>query len=789
MLTAISTSCSDLDVRESPSNSLSKSSFWHASYQWELQSDTNTNNNNNNTNDTNRTFITQSDSCSSLPVSDPISTEPVVSISSGATSNQVIPPSSPFQAQNADQVPNPVLFHHCHDPITCTYRERRRRSILASTHSLSYLPPFRPREHISNSELRARRLCTYFRQYPRRAPAAIIKSTNSGKQTRRSRARARQSRPYYSQLNRNHTRSNSQPSVSGCPHESISDTMMNPNPISPRSRSCAKNPVNVSPGSTVKPSSLSRDTCHLNPAQSSLSSLALEPSTEWSIGILCTHSSSHFSSSSSIMTLPHRVTGPEVLPSPYVNVSDLCISAAENSVNLHDNPLSNNLSSTQCPKEPCLPGPGLPDLMLPDPPPQSDIQSLTSGETADWPPTPLDLLPCSFSMMSLASKKNKGKYSICHPVVNISIIPSSEPCQSSVSTTIVSPPTEIALTDSVAICPNRIGLFQLDRTLDSRRQTHAAPFSDCFYPNEPVDNSGDRSRPYTSKSEKSSKLTYRLGSRSNSPFPTNRQNVECGDCSQTNPLCSPSSMLFDCKTYSRQTDALPPQNPCMGLNSDMHQQAPQSRIVPRVNTLRTPNLSAVYASISPQPLSVTRRAVHQQYSTSLDCIASRNVTSPYDWAKSRPDLGVHIPDSICSHLFAIPDVSGLQKAVSSFGSPISPAVLASWRKSDRGSVTGTHGRPTDRRLYRVLQHYPGSRAEMLQEVQHAHGQHYAFLVLHTPAWNNMLLLVRDLDRSYPHWQLARQLQRSRKVFIRAASITRSTLGLNQVQPVLSQPGH
>ncbi|THD25257.1 PAX-interacting protein [Fasciola hepatica] len=728
-----------------------------------------------------------------LPVSDSFSTEPSASVSSRATSNQVIPASSPIPGPDNGQISYPVLSHHCCDPITCTYEERRRLSLLANTHALSYLPPFRPREHTSSAELRARRLCTYFYQHRRVAPAMIIQTKRADHQTHNSRARFREPRSYKIQLIRTHTRSYSQSSISDYPHVTDSDT--NPRPVSYRSRSCTNYPINISTGSTIRPSSVSHTARLVNPSRSSLSSCTLEPSTDWSIGMLCARSSTRYSSSSSssLVTLPHRVTESDVLPSPYVNMGDLSLTEAETSRNIPDKLIFSDLTSGQRPTGPYLSESDSSDLILPEPPAKSDVQSLTSEGSLDWPPTPLDLLPRSTSMLSLNSRPIKGKHcSICHPVVDILILPSSNLNQSSISATVVSPPTEIALTDSATIGPNWIASPQLDSTLEVQKQIAATRYPLPVRPRISVEHFRDRSREYTPNSGKSSNLTYGLNSRSNSPMPTTRQSMSCGDCVQTNPLCSPSSLLFDCKTYSRQTDSLPRQNPCVGFVTDVQQQqqSTQRRSGPKINTLRAPSLSAIYASISVRPTSMTRRSVHQRYSTSLDCIASPGVGPLCDWTQSRPELRTDATDSVCSRLFAIPDVSGLQKAVSCFGSPISPTALANWRKSDRGDrggITGTHGRPTDRRLYCVLQRYPDSRAEMLQEVQRAHGQYYAFLVLHTPAWTNMLYLVRDLDRSYPHWQLTRQLQRSRKVFARAASRTRSTLGLNQIQPVLSQP--
>ncbi|KAF6775650.1 hypothetical protein AHF37_05338, partial [Paragonimus kellicotti] len=492
-------------------------------------------------------------------------------------------------------------------------------------------------------------------------------------------------------------------------------------------------------------------------------------------------SSSSYSSVDTSHMPPEPVIPWKEPPSPYVELNETLPQHSDPGCLDHDvldelRPLTRTLSTVHVnPTLICAPvngsttppsnSPSSSTLLLPDPP--SRTKSNTTAPSTNslcWPPTPSELQSRTTSHPRL--KHVIARCSVCLDVVNVLITPYNDPWMST-SPTQMSPPTEVPLLES---------FMDRDSSIPSHTTNNLGYSAIDAFGDQPRHVTGD----FVSISESHFSDTTQLGDPSCDMQSIKTTTVNSClnrgdgvDIVGTKPPLSSKTILSQPPLNIR----IPEKNEGCPRVFEPKQTTVRKEIGPPkpygrrefrtvVSHLPTPCcLSDVFGSIRSRSLITSSPQLHQRYSTSLTSVSGVHMPS-FLMTRSRPELWIDDEVPMFSQLFSVPDVHGLRISVSNYGIPLSPSAC---RLNNR-LRTETTSRPADRRFQRILQRYPGSRADVLRETQRLHGAEYGFLILNTTAWNHMLCLTRDLDRCFPHWQLSRQLNRNRSARIMSVLI-------------------
>ncbi|TGZ61971.1 hypothetical protein CRM22_007686 [Opisthorchis felineus] len=710
--------------------------------------------------------------------------------SSTVSSVEVIPPSSPAPPDSS------LVYlydssHRCFDPIACVQDSSTRPDQLARTYVLSYLPPFRHTEEVTPRTLRARRLENYFYRYP---PGDFISTTLAHSHVKPeveagSPAECNLSSPV--QCVR----------TSPPPKDPCSGPVVVPTPLL-KSFSSVPSGLNHKSRSDYSLSIIHRRcqsvigftevtfSCHqgvrtskivasptdmtqtkvnlllLDGTKSNRSTSELEthvsqhtfPSDSTDVSISIPRSSSRCSSTSSAGGSPQRVDAFYDLVPPYIAESDSSSSSTE--VPPASSPfrqLTRSLSTCHIsvlrqsdvnPSFICSNSSISPTLVLPNPP-SGVAESIHSNDSCMyWPPTPSMVFNSTETAEVAVTRlqaKNAKRFVVCKDVVNVLITPYDTLL--SLSPTQMSPPTEVIVSDS----PARTGLPE-----DFPRTEKIDAFGDRPKYSRP--RSLSHSESCTSSTLHSVDLTCGFLASSSKACCTGN-GYGRGDCTETVTAKPP---------VPRKIPSPQPSSPALSQNAvglnlrscGIRSAKGSPKITGRSEnrtllTLPIPScLTDVYASIHAVSLVTTSPGLQNRYSASMDSMPDHYTCGSLT-PLPRAKLFAQQEASTISHVFAVPDVFGLLQSISNYGSPLSPSIYG-----QKSSLCGTQGRPTDRRLFRILQRYPRSRADMLTETQRLCGVEYGFLVLHTSSWIQMMRLTRDIEHSFPHWQLTRQLHRN-----------------------------
>ncbi|CAH8629967.1 unnamed protein product [Dicrocoelium dendriticum] len=738
---------------------------------------------------------------------------------SGRSTVDVVPSSSPDRLRCTSSF-NQYPQHRCIDPINCTQTSRRQYRLLRSTYVLSCLPPFIHSEQVSDRELLTRRLDTYFYRYPHQeygsnanafSDSRLIRPSELGSEVTvsenstkaKTAFRCSKTNSSYSSgvlmetISSRRLSSTSLPSllhadssvtVESCaeplrpfcsvmdlPHShhmpcrtpctftvntyllpSATTGMVTNLPLDAISASCQTSLFEEIDELSVLPVQPVGPFLH-PPTYSDL--VASRDSTHSLTGLTCT-------SSRSINCSPDRVSPTNAPESPYIYLdeslhTDLLrapggsassvTESLEHAFPLCDSipPKRNQLFTSLLTSH----SPATPTLTLPYPPSADSFSTVHSHEAPDWPPAPSDVSSdhAIADVTAHSHIKDNNQFRVCRNVVNVLITP----CASwfSSSPTQVSPPTEVLLEYSPLVIKDEemlssvyrskptIGSSANDNNLYPRNVVSSASHShQTFDTPESVDTSSVHLR------TSSTKAIHLRGVLNSGDGP------DCCPLVETDPTNHPVILNTPTVDSTRLSPGLLPPQRRKVICSPIFAQRSSGSLRNRSRTPRqpAPTSSEVYASIQSKFLITSSPQLHKIHSGSLDCVSSRR-SPPQSTILSRLGHSGDGEPPTVSHLFSVPDIIGLRNSVSNVGSPQPP--------TQHKGLCGTQGRPTDRRLYRILQRYPGSRADMLSETQHVHGTDLAFVVLSTTSWHHMLCLVRDVDRCFPHWHLARQLHR------------------------------
>ncbi|KER30438.1 hypothetical protein T265_03170 [Opisthorchis viverrini] len=714
--------------------------------------------------------------------------------SSTVSSVEVIPPSSPTPPDNS-------LFylynssHRCFDPIACVQDSSMRPDQLARTYVLSYLPPFRHTEEVTPRTLRARRLENYFYHYP--AGDCISTALTHSHVKPEVEAGSTDFPPSECNLSSRLQCVRTSPP----PKDPCSGPVVVPAPLL-KSFSSVPSGLNHNFGSDYSPSVIRRRCqsvsgfteltfrCHqgirtskivassvdmtqtkvnlllLDGTKSNKSTPGLEthlsqqtfPSDSTDVSISIPRSSSRCSSTSSAGSSPQRVDAFYDLVPPYIAESDSSSSSTEvPQASSLFRQLTRSLSTCHISvlrqsdvnsSYICSNSSISPTLVLPNPP-SGAAESIHSNDFCIyWPPTPSMVCNSTETAevpVTPLQAKNAKRFVVCKDVVNVLITPYDTLL--SLSPTQMSPPTEVIISDS----PARTGL------------------PEDFPRTEKIDAFGDRpkcSRPRSlSHSESCTSTTI------------HSVDLTCGFLVSSSKACCTGNVYGrgDCTEAVAAKPPVPrkivssqPSSPVLSQNvagSNMRScDIRSTKGFPKITgrsanrtllTLPIPScLTDVYASIHAVSIVTSSPGLQHRYSASMDSMPDHYACGSLT-SLPRTELFAQPETSTISHVFAVPDVCGLLQSISNYGSPLSPST-----HGQKSSLCGTQGRPTDRRLLRILQRYPRSRADMLTETQRLCGVEYGFLALHTSSWIQMMRLTRDIEHCFPHWQLTRQLHRN-----------------------------
>ncbi|KAF7259089.1 hypothetical protein EG68_03886 [Paragonimus skrjabini miyazakii] len=483
-------------------------------------------------------------------------------------------------------------------------------------------------------------------------------------------------------------------------------------------------------------------------------------------------SSSSYSSVDTSYMPPEPVIPRKEPPSPYVELDEILPQHSDPICLDHDmldelRPLTRALSTVHVnPVLICAPvngsttppsnSPSSSTLLLPDPPSRTKSSTTApSTNSLGWPPTPSELQSHTTSHLR---PHVIARCRVCLDVVNVLITPYNDLWMST-SPTQMSPPTEVPLLES---------FMDRDSSIPSHTTNNLGYSAIDAFGDQPMHVTGD----LVSISERQLSDTTQIGGQSCDMQPIRATIVnpclnrgDGVDVIGTKPSLSSKTRLSQPPLNIR----VPEKNEGRPRTSEIkHPTIRKETGLPKpygrrefrtvVSHLPTPCcLSDVFGSIRSRSLITSSPQLHQRYSTSLSSMSGMHMPFSFVMTRSRPELWIDDEVPMFSQLFCVPDVHGLRISVSNYGIALSPSAC---RLNNR-LRTETTSRPADRRFQRILQRYPGSRADVLRETQRLHGAEYGFLILNTTAWNHMLCLTRDLDRCFPHWQLSRQLNRNR----------------------------